>query len=29
MSYPVTDTPKDKKDAYANWGKNPSDYIYR
>jgi hypothetical protein len=20
---------KDKKDAYANWGKNPSDYIYR
>lgn len=29
MSYPMTDTPKDKADAYANWGKNPSDYIYR
>jgi hypothetical protein len=28
-SYPMTDTPKDKADAYANWGKNPSDYIYR
>ena len=24
-----TDFKKDKADAYANWGKNPSDYIYR
>lgn len=24
-----TDFVKDKADAYANWGKNPSDYIYR
>jgi hypothetical protein len=28
-SYPPTDIAKDKKDAYTNWGKNPSDYIYR
>jgi hypothetical protein len=24
-----TDFAEDKRDAYVNWGKNPSDYIYR
>jgi len=28
-SYPITNFEEDKKDAYTNWGKNPSDYIYR
>ena len=28
-TFTPTDFKKDKADAYANWGKNPSDYIYR